>query len=130
MNSAPVFSEYRKPEHPADTSKPQVRAMPSLCLHQASGGGIHHVGSNSADNDQIDLLQIDRMRLHQLLNRFHGEIAGGNALVHQMALADPRAFQDPLIGGINHFFQVLIGEDAGRNVGAKRCDLGATSVRQ
>ena len=101
-----------------------------LVLHQASGGGIHHVGGDRADDDQIHLLQIEGMRLQQILDRFDGQIAGGNSLVDQVTLADSGAFQDPLVGGVHHFFQVLIGEDARRDVGTESGNLGATSVRQ
>ena len=48
-------------------------------------------------------------------------------LSDQMALADAGALQDPLVGGVDHLFQVLIGQNARRNVGAESGDFGATS---
>ena len=101
-----------------------------LVLHQAGGGGKHHVGGDGADDDHVNLLQIDGVRLHELLDRFDGEIAGRDAFVHQMALANSGAFQDPLVGGFHHLFQVLVGEDARRNVGPQGGDLGADRLRQ
>jgi hypothetical protein len=46
-----------------------------------------------------------------------------------MTLTDSGAFQDPLVGGINHFLEVLIGKNAGRNVSAESSDFGA-NIRQ
>ena len=91
--------------------------------------GIHHVRRDRADDDQVDLLQVEGMDFQQLLDRFDGEVAGGNALVGNVALANARALQDPLVGGLDHVFQVLIGEDARRDVGSERSDFGANRTR-
>ena len=41
-----------------------------------------------------------------------------------MALADSGAVYDPLVVGRDHFFEVLVGEHAGRRVAPQRADLG------
>ncbi len=70
------------------------------------------------------------MRFQQILHGSHSQIAGGYSFVDQVTLADSGALQDPLIGGVDHLFQVLIGKDARRNVGAESSNFGATSSRQ
>jgi hypothetical protein len=69
------------------------------------------------------------MRLHQVLYSFNRQIAGGDAFVHQVTLADASALQDPLIGGINHLLEILIAKDARWNVSAESGDFGA-GIRQ
>ena len=99
-------------------------------VHQASGRGIHHVRGNSADYDEIDLLKVDRMGLLKILDRFHGKIAGGNALIHQVAFANTGAVEYPLVGGVDHFLQILVGEDARRDVSADSSNFGSRTVCQ
>ena len=64
------------------------------------------------------------------LGRFDGQIAGGDAFVHDMAFANADARHDPLVGGLDHFFQVGIGQQAGRDIGAEGADLGADRLGQ
>jgi hypothetical protein len=47
-----------------------------------------------------------------------------------MTLADADALHDPLIIGIDKFFQVGVGEKARRNVGAESADLNALKLAQ
>ena len=79
---------------------------------------------------EIDLLQVDWMRLLQILHRFDRQVARGDSLVHQMTLANPGAFQNPLVGGVHHCFKVLVGQNARRDVSSKSSNFGATSCRQ
>ena len=60
-----------------------------------------------------------------LLRGFHCQIAGGYALVHDMALADSGAIRDPLVGGFDHLLEVGVGQQAGRDVGPKSADFSA-----
>ncbi len=48
-----------------------------------------------------------------------------NTFVDNMAFADADAAHDPFVVGIDHFFQVGVGEKTWRNVGAKSADLNA-----
>ena len=54
-----------------------------------------------------------------------GQVAGGYALVHDMALANSGAFRDPLIGGFDHLLQIGVGQQAGRDVSPKGADFSA-----
>jgi len=47
-----------------------------------------------------------------------------------MTLADTDALHDPLIIGIDKFFEVGVGEKARRNVGAESADLNALKLTQ
>ena len=67
------------------------------------------------------------LRKH-VLGSFQSQIAAGDALVGEMAFANAGAIQDPLVGGVDHLFQVSVGKQAGRNIGSKSADLGAQQV--
>jgi hypothetical protein len=47
-----------------------------------------------------------------------------------MALANADALHDPLIIGVDKFFEVGVGQKAGRNVGAESADLNALKLSQ
>ncbi len=85
-------------------------------LHQAGGGGVHHVRRNRADDDKIHRLQIEGMLALQLFHGFDGEVAGGYALVGKVAFADADSVHDPFVGSVHHFFQIGVGQEARRNV--------------
>jgi len=81
-------------------------------LHQAGGGGIHHVRRDSADDDQVHGLQIEGMLALQLFHGFDGQVAGGYALIGNVALADADALHNPFVGGVHHCFQIGVGQEA------------------
>ena len=101
-----------------------------LVLHQACGGGIHHVGRNRPHDDQVDFLQVERMRLQQVLHCQHGHVAGRDALVRNVALPNPDALENPLVAGVDHLLEIGIGKDARRQIGAKRANFGANRFAQ
>jgi hypothetical protein len=47
-----------------------------------------------------------------------------------MTLADADALHDPLVVGIDEFFQVGVGEKARWNIGAESADLNALKLAQ
>jgi len=98
-----------------------------LVLHQAGGGGEHHVGRDGADDDDFQFVRPDAARRQALLRRFHAHVARAQALGKHVTLANASAGEDPLVGGVDHLFQVLIGEHLGRNICAEGRDLGATA---
>ena len=53
------------------------------------------------------------------------DVAHAFARRELVPLADPGALHDPLVAGFYHFFEVLIGDHIGRNVGSERRNLGA-----
>ena len=90
-----------------------------LVLHEAGGGGEEHVGGDGGDDDGVEFAGVDAAALaRQILGGFGGEIAGGDAGVDDVTLADAGALDDPLVVGGDHFFEVGVGEQAGRDVGA------------
>ncbi len=56
---------------------------------------------------------------------FDGQSLVADPFVDEVTLADAGALDDPLVVGVDHFFEVCIGEDTGWNVGADGGDLGA-----
>jgi hypothetical protein len=64
-------------------------------------------------------------RRQAFFRRLRADIAYAQSLRQYMTLTDARPLHDPLVAGFHQFFEVLIGQHAGRNVGAERCDLGA-----
>ena len=67
----------------------------------------------------------DAARGQALLGGFNAHVADALPLGQHMALADAGALHDPLIVGIHHFFEILIGENLRGDIGAERGDLGA-----
>ena len=61
------------------------------------------------------------------LNR---EVAGGHALFHDVAFEDANALEDPVVGRVDHPFEVGVGEKAGWHVSAESADFGANRFRQ
>jgi hypothetical protein len=99
-------------------------------LHQARSRRIHHVRRHRADNDEVNLLQIEGMTLEQVSDRFHRQVTGSNAFGRDVAFANTSAVQDPLVGGLNHGFKVFVAQYSRRDIGSQRRNLGAATVCQ
>ena len=97
-----------------------------LVLHQAGGGGEEHVRRDGGDDDGLDFAGLDAAFGEAAFGGFDGHVAGGHALLYQVALADADAAVDPFVGGLDHFFEIVVGEQAGWNVGSQSADLGAS----
>ena len=54
-----------------------------------------------------------------------GEVAGGYSFIYDVALANAGALDDPVVGGFYHLFQIVVGQQARRDVGAQGSNLGA-----
>ena len=54
-----------------------------------------------------------------------GEIAGGDAFVHDVAFADAGALHDPVVGSFHQLFQIVVGQQARRNISTQGSNLGA-----
>ena len=52
------------------------------------------------------------------LRRFRADVADAQSLGQHVPLADTGPLHDPLVVGVHHFFEVLIGEHIGRE---RRC---------
>ena len=103
---------------------------PELVLDQASGGGEKHVGRDRSHYDRVEIGRADAALGERLLCGLDRKIAGRNPLVDEMTLADADALHDPLVIGVDKFFEVGVGEKAGRNVGAESADLNALKLGQ
>jgi len=66
-------------------------------------------------------------RSQRIPRRRGGQIAGGDALIDDVPLANAGARGDPLVGGVDHLFQSGVGEQAWRHVGAEGGDLYSKS---
>ena len=67
----------------------------------------------------------DAARRQALLRRLRAHVAHALSLGQHVPLADAGALHDPLVVGVYHFFEVLIGQNIGGNVGSERGNLGA-----
>jgi len=99
-----------------------------LFLHEAGSGGEEHIRRDGGDEDGLDLGGVNAAAAQAVARGLGGEVAGGYALVHDVALMDAGALDDPLVVGGDHLLEVGVGEKAGRNVSSYRRDLGADAV--
>ena len=84
-----------------------------LVLHQACRRGEHHVGRDGAEDDGLDVGGRDAARSQTFLCGLEADVAYAESLGEHVTLADAGAAHDPLVGGLNHFFKVLIGRAPG-----------------
>ncbi len=100
-----------------------VRA--ELLLHQAGGRGEGHVRTHGRDDDDFDFLGRDASIGQAATRCFDREVTGGGTLGRDMAFADAGALDNPLVRGVDHLFEVSVGQDARRDIGSECGDLGA-----
>ena len=98
------------------TGSGEIESPRSLCtqlvLHHAGRRGEKHVRSDRADDDRVKVGSIYAALRQCLRGGCYREIARGNALVHDVALANADPCHDPIVIGIDHLFQIGIGEQA------------------
>ena len=75
-------------------------------LHQAGGRGKQHVGRDRGDQNHFEISGRYAALSERSLGSLHGEIAAGYALVGEVAFADAGALQDPIVGSLDHLFEV------------------------
>ena len=88
-------------------------------LDEAGGGGEEHVGGDGADDDDFNFGGIDAAFGEAAAGGFDSHVAGGHAGLDDVTLFDADAGGDPLVGGVDHFFEVCVGEEAGRRPGSE-----------
>ena len=72
------------------------------------------IGCRRGKDDQADLARIDTGRIERIA-RGHGREAGSRlAIVGDVTLADPGAFDDPFVTGVDLRGQIGIGHAIGR----------------
>src|SRR6266478_2525707 len=99
-------------------------------LNETSGRREKHVGRNGPHNNRVEIGRVNAALGKRFLRRLDRKIAGRNTLVRKMTFADADALHDPLVIGIDKFFEIGVGEKARRNVGAESADLNALKLAQ
>ena len=51
-------------------------------------------------------------------SRFDGQVRGGDVRGGDVALGNSDALQNPFVAGLDHLFEIVVGEHAGRHVAA------------
>ena len=98
-------------------------------LHQARGTREQHVRGHRADDDQVDVLGLETGPLDRFFRRLGSQVAGGDARVDDVALANAGALHDPLVGGVDHLLEIGVGQQARRHVGGQALDLYSADVQ-
>ena len=125
MNWAPVCRPRQTPNRRLTDRIPRLLCAPSLCCTRHAVDGKKHVRRDGADNDHVQS-EGSRPTLRQSPpGRLGRQVAGGDTLAGDVALPDAGALHDPLIGRLDHLFQVGIGQQARRDVCSQGGNLGA-----
>ena len=121
----PACSAYTNPEQPPETSNPHAPLAPILsCTRHAVEGNIMS-GVTVPTMMHSTSLGLNAARRQALLRRLRADVAHAQPLGQHVPLLDPSALHNPLVVGIHHFFEVLIGQNLRRNVGSERRNLRA-----
>jgi len=80
-------------------------------LEQTGGRRKNEIGRGRADHDQFDFARLDAGRFECRQRRAVGEIACSLAVGRDMTLADATARDNPLVAGVDQFFQIRVGDD-------------------
>src|SRR6185312_4749617 len=89
----------------------------------------HHIRSNCAHNNGFDLGGVDTTLEQDTTRRFHRHIGSGHFGSGNVALTDTRALENPLVGGVDHFFQVLVGQHSRWHITTKGADSSSRQIR-
>ena len=85
-----------------------------------------HVGRDRRADDEIDLFGVHVFLFEQIPYRFDAHVRGAERFAFEdMAGFDADACHDPLVGGIHHTAQFVVGKDVIREVSADACDCSS-----
>ena len=70
-----------------------------------------------------DLFRRNTGHIEGRTGRAHAAVGSIDAVFENMAFLDSRSGGDPFIGSIHQLFQILVGDDAGRNAGAESTNI-------
>jgi hypothetical protein len=101
-----------------------------LVLDETGRRWKQHVGRNRRDNDGVEIAGGDSTLGESSPGGFGSQIARCHTFVDNMTLANSDAAHDPFVVGIDHFFEVGVGQKAGWNVGTESADLNALKLAQ
>src|SRR5262249_36202657 len=117
----------------AGTRSGEVESPCSLCadlgLNQTRRCREEHVWRDGSDDNKIDFRSIHAALFQQSLRRGRPQIAGCLAFTYDTPLAYPCSCDNPLIGSIDGFFQVLICESLLRQIMADCGYFGTTQIQ-
>ena len=83
-----------------------------LVTQEAAAAGEVEVGRERCEDDRVDLRHVDPGVFTGHLGRWHGEVTGsGAAFLDVAALFDACALLDPLVARVEHFREVVVGDD-------------------
>ncbi len=98
-----------------------------LGLKHARRTGKHPVRGRRGDHNQLNFAGIDTCRIERAFGCFLRQVAGQLAFRSDMTLTNAGAFNDPLAGGFDPFFELGIGQNARRQIAASARDAGIDS---
>ncbi len=88
-----------------------------LILDQAGGRRPGQVTGDGSDDNVVDIFCSHTSHVHGIACSIDGQIRGIFVLGSNPSFADAGPGPNPLIGGIDQFFNIFIGEDFFRQVG-------------
>jgi len=93
-----------------------------LFLHNTAGGRETHIARHGGHGNQIDIQGRNAGLGEGALSRFGAEIGGVAPLLDNVTLGDACALANPLVTGVNHLFQVLVGQHTSGDGATCACD--------
>ncbi len=109
----------------ADIEAPRVRSA-ELVLEQARRARKQHVGRHRAHDDQANIVGREPSPLDGLGRRFPGQVRSRHAGIDDVAFADAGPLQDPLVGRVDHLFEIRVGQEPRRHIRRQRLDRRRT----
>ena len=107
----------------ADVVTPGI-ARTQLILNDTSRGGIHHVRGNGGHENQIDVVGCQTSVFESLAGGAQPMMGSRRARLDDPPLLDPRPLDDPLVVGLDHRFEVFVGEQSFGEIHADAGDTG------
>ena len=97
-----------------------------LVLDEARGARKHHVGCGRADDDEVDVVRSKACLGDGFESRLFRKIGCRDAGIDDVPFPNAGALKNPLVRCVDEFFQVLVGEQAGRHKRRETADLRRT----
>jgi hypothetical protein len=94
-------------------------------LEKYAAAREHVLGRQRGEDNGVEVGRPHVGPVECHLGRLEGEVAGQLPLANPPPLFDPGASANPLVGGIHHLGQVVIGDDTVRQIDARGDELGA-----
>ncbi len=93
-----------------DIECPDVSFNAEVVLHETGDGRGHHVGRECADDDEVEFLRLHLRFGQSMPGRFGRQRGGGFPRSGDATFQHAGALDDPVAGGVDHFFKVGIGQ--------------------